>query len=46
MASFVAEDIHGLDERIALRTLPLAGVRMAKIPYYVHFYRVNLDGSG
>jgi dipeptidyl-peptidase 4 len=43
---FVAEDILGVDEKNRVAYITADGREDGEDPYYVHFYRVNLDGSG
>jgi dipeptidyl-peptidase-4 len=43
---FVAEDIQGIDEKNRVAYITADGREDGEDPYYVHFYRVNLDGSG
>ncbi len=43
---FVAEDITGVDEKARVAYITAGGREDGEDPYYVHFYRVNLDGSG
>jgi dipeptidyl-peptidase 4 len=43
---FVAEDIMGVDEKSRALYITAGGREDGEDPYYVHFYRVNLDGSG
>jgi len=43
---FVAEDIQGVDEKNRVAYITAGGREDGEDPYYVHFYRVNLDGSG
>jgi dipeptidyl aminopeptidase/acylaminoacyl peptidase len=43
---FVAEDIQGVDEKNRVAYITADGREDGEDPYYVHFYRVNLDGSG
>jgi dipeptidyl-peptidase-4 len=43
---FVAEDILGIDEKNRFAYITAGGREDGEDPYYVHFYRVNLDGSG
>ena len=43
---FVAEDIMGVDEKARAAYITADGREDGEDPYYVHFYRVNLDGSG
>src|SRR5258708_33792500 len=43
---FVAEDILGVDEKNRVAYITAGGREDGEGPYYVHFFRVNLDGSG
>ncbi len=43
---FVAEDISGVDEKARALYLTASGHEDGENPYYQHFYRANLDGSG
>ncbi|HYL74086.1 MAG TPA: DPP IV N-terminal domain-containing protein [Bryobacteraceae bacterium] len=43
---FVAEDIMGVDEKARVAYITADGREDGEDPYYVHMYRVNLDGSG
>ena len=43
---FVAEDIAGIDEKSRVGYITAGGREDGQDPYYVHLYRVNLDGSG
>jgi dipeptidyl-peptidase-4 len=43
---FVAEDITGIDEKARVAYVTADGREDGQDPYYVHLYRVNLDGSG
>jgi dipeptidyl-peptidase-4 len=43
---FVAEDIMGVDEKSGVAYITADGREDGEDPYYVHLYRVNLDGSG
>jgi dipeptidyl-peptidase-4 len=43
---FVAEDITGIDEKARVAYITADGREDGQDPYYVHLYRVNLDGSG
>ncbi|HEY2019315.1 MAG TPA: DPP IV N-terminal domain-containing protein, partial [Bryobacteraceae bacterium] len=43
---FVAEDISVVDEKSRAMFLTASGHEDAEDPYFMHFYRANLDGSG
>src|SRR5439155_11614675 len=43
---FVAEDIAWVDEKGRAMYLTASGHEDGEDPYFVHFYRANLDGSG
>jgi dipeptidyl aminopeptidase/acylaminoacyl peptidase len=43
---FVAEDLVGFDEKTRQLYLTADGREDGENPYYMHFYRTNLDGSG
>jgi dipeptidyl-peptidase 4 len=43
---FVAEDVSYVDEKSRLLYLTASGREDGEDPYYMHFYRANLDGSG
>ena len=43
---FVAEDISAVDERGHAIYLTASGHEDGEDPYFMHFYRANLDGSG
>jgi dipeptidyl aminopeptidase/acylaminoacyl peptidase len=43
---FVAEDIMGVDEKAHVAYITADGREDGEDPYYVHLYRVNLDGNG
>jgi dipeptidyl aminopeptidase/acylaminoacyl peptidase len=43
---FVAEDISGVDEKARSLYLTASGREDGEDPYFMHFYRANLDGSG
>jgi len=43
---YVAEDISYVDEKTRALFMTASGHEDGEDPYYMHFYRVNLDGSG
>jgi dipeptidyl-peptidase-4 len=43
---FVAEDISYIDEKARTMYLTASGREDSENPYYMHYYRANLDGSG
>ncbi len=43
---FVAEDISYVDEKARVLYMTASGHEDGEDPYFMHFYRVNLDGSG
>jgi len=43
---YVAEDISSVDERGRAMYLTASGHEDGEDPYFMHFYRANLDGSG
>jgi dipeptidyl-peptidase-4 len=43
---FVAEDISYVDEKLRAMYLTVSGREDGEDPYFMHFYRANLDGSG
>ena len=43
---FVTTSIEGIDEKARVVYLTAAGRERGEDPYYTHFYRVGLDGSG
>jgi dipeptidyl-peptidase-4 len=43
---FVAEDISTVDEKARALYLTASGREDGEDPYFMHFYRANLDGSG
>ncbi len=43
---FVAEDIAAIDEKARAMYLTASGREDGENPYYMHFYRAKLDGSG
>lgn len=43
---FVAEAIQGIDEKTRTVFFTAEGRETGEDPYYQHFYRVNLDGTG
>ncbi len=43
---FVAEDISYVDEKARAMYLTASGREDGEDPYFMHFYRANLDGSG
>ncbi len=43
---FVAEDVSSVDEKGRALYLTASGREDGEDPYYTHFYRANLDGSG
>jgi dipeptidyl-peptidase-4 len=43
---FVAEDLMGVDEKNRVAYITADGREDGEDPYYVHLYRVNLDGTG
>ncbi|HWC99161.1 MAG TPA: DPP IV N-terminal domain-containing protein [Candidatus Sulfopaludibacter sp.] len=43
---FVAEDVSYIDEKARTMYLTASGREDGENPYFMHFYRANLDGSG
>ncbi len=43
---YVAEDISSVDEKARALFMTASGHEDGEDPYFMHFYRVNLDGSG
>ncbi len=43
---FVAEEVVGVDEKTRQLYMTADGREDGENPYYMHFYRTNLDGSG
>jgi dipeptidyl-peptidase 4 len=43
---FVAEDVYYIDEKARTMYLSASGREDGENPYFTHFYRANLDGSG
>ena len=43
---YVAEDISAVDDRARAMYLTASGHEDGEDPYFMHFYRANLDGSG
>jgi dipeptidyl-peptidase 4 len=43
---YVAEDVSYVDEKARVLYMTASGHEAGEDPYFMHFYRVNLDGSG